>query len=101
MLLEVSGVNLDICKEFSEKVIDWLLNNDCVCIDSTQSDVANCSKLDLLSQQLNKKLTLMEFNARNTLIIRPIRVKDSDSNLCGFFPSKLDLINSKFSIVRL
>ncbi|KER26712.1 hypothetical protein T265_06076 [Opisthorchis viverrini] len=79
LLVEVSGASLAFCKELAEAVIAWLLENAC-------------------SPNQRESSTLSTIPA-NCLVVRPIRVIDSESTsqLSSIYPSRLDLTAPNFN----
>ncbi|KAH8877942.1 Leucine-rich repeat-containing protein 47 [Schistosoma japonicum] len=113
ILIEVSGINLPLCKQFAELVISWLLENTCPPQSKknyqdklTTEEVNNAKTTTEQSQfvnEMDKNLTLKTVNVPpNSLVVRPIRVVDVDMdfNLCVMFPSRSDLTDSKFNTIR-
>ncbi|CAH8525922.1 unnamed protein product [Schistosoma mattheei] len=109
ILIEVSGINLPLCKQFAEVVIAWLLENACPqSKENKSSDKPNTGEVNTTEQsqlvdEVDKRLTLKSIVVPpNSLVVRPIRVVDVDFdyNLCVMFPSRSDLTDAKFNTIR-
>uniref|UniRef100_A0A183ARB3 CPSF73-100_C domain-containing protein n=1 Tax=Echinostoma caproni TaxID=27848 RepID=A0A183ARB3_9TREM len=110
ILIEVTGVQLDVCKEFAETVIAWLLTHtvsppsaaprsESVPLPAMDADATDTAP-DGTPDALTKKRDLVV--PQNALLVRPVRVVDSESasKLSSIFPSRLDLVAAKFGTVR-
>ncbi|CAH8542229.1 unnamed protein product [Schistosoma guineensis] len=109
ILIEVSGINLPLCKQFAEVVIAWLLENACPqskankSSDKPNTGEVNTTEQSQLVDEMDKRLTLKSIVVPpNSLVVRPIRVVDVDFdyNLCVMFPSRSDLTDAKFNTIR-
>ncbi|XP_018651213.1 putative leucine-rich repeat-containing protein [Schistosoma mansoni] len=109
ILIEVSGINLPLCKQFAEVVIAWLLENACPQTrenkpsDKPNTEEVNTAEQSQLVDEVDRKLTLKSVVIPpNALVVRPIRVVDVDFdyNLCVMFPSRSDLTDAKFNTIR-
>ncbi|CAH8558642.1 unnamed protein product [Schistosoma rodhaini] len=109
ILIEVSGINLPLCKQFAEVVIAWLLENACPQTrenkpsDKPNTEEVNTAEQSQLVDEVDRKLTLKSVVVPpNSLVVRPIRVVDVDFdyNLCVMFPSRSDLTDAKFNTIR-
>ncbi|CAH8500998.1 unnamed protein product [Schistosoma turkestanicum] len=112
ILIEVSGINLPVCKQFAELVIAWLLENACPQLKENQynngkvhTDTVNTTEQQSnLVNEFDKKLTIKQpiVIPVNSLVVRPIRVVDvdDDCSLCVMFPSRSDLTDAKFNTIR-
>ncbi|KAF7237943.1 hypothetical protein EG68_11278, partial [Paragonimus skrjabini miyazakii] len=99
VLIEVTGMNLSVCKQFAETVIAWLLENAC-CKPSPEPSNGDDSVKQTNVDQTTQAIKVCV--PPNCLVVRPIRVVDSESasNLCSIFPSRLDLVDPKFNTMR-
>ncbi|THD25559.1 Leucine-rich repeat-containing protein 47 [Fasciola hepatica] len=107
ILIEVTGIQLNACKEFAETVISWLLEHT-VPPPATDPHVESVPLPAGDVEHVNGSADTEEIRTRelvipsNVLLVRPVRVVDSESasKLSSLFPSRLDLVAAKFGTVR-
>ncbi|CAH8536706.1 unnamed protein product [Heterobilharzia americana] len=79
ILIEVTGVNLPLCRQFAEVVIAWLLEN--ACPQSKDNSSFDKNIVDIAAQQsqlvneISSKVTVKSVTIPpNSVVVRPIRV---------------------------
>ncbi|KAA0185011.1 Leucine-rich repeat-containing protein 47, partial [Fasciolopsis buskii] len=110
ILIEVTGIQLSACKEFAETVIAWLLEHSVPAstASSTPRFESVCVPIENAVETTTESTGAEQIKTRqlsippNALLVRPVRVVDSESasKLNSIFPSRLDLVAAKFGTVR-